>query len=460
MEDNPIPVKDQHLTRRKLRRFLEKQHSLQEENEILLHLIAVCPGCRSAGGPLFDLFENGLLHGDFSSLDVDLELSRAEAPALWEKLQGFSFEKQKGLMRDVKRFRSWGLCELLCYESERLAASDATKAVQTAELAVLASSRLKEHEPAETLWLFQLRAFAWAHLGNARRVLGELRSAEDAFAKSDAWWEAASSMGNVLGYDARLFDLKASLRISQRRLPSALFLLDQALQISQEREDGQTGRLLIKKAKTLEEMGDLDRAIELLQRAEPFIEPERNSRLELCLRHNVMDLLSKAGRFQEAAALLPEVARLSESLGNQLDAVRLRWSRGRIAAGLGNTPEALRDLEEAREEFSRRNIGYDTALVTLELAALHAQEGRTEDVKVLAGEMLPIFQAQDVPREAVAALAFFVQAAERGTFTAELAGRLVAFLQQARYTPNLWFSETERANTGGEDEGGSDGSAR
>lgn len=459
MEDNPIPVKDQHLTRRKLRRFLEKQHSLQEENEILLHLIAVCPGCHAAGGPLLDLFENGRLQGDFSSLDVDLELSRAEAPALWEKLQGFSFEKQKGLMRDVKRFRSWGLCELLCYESERLAACDVTKAVQAAELAVLGSGRLKEHEPAEKLWLFQLRAFAWAHLGNARRVLGELRSAEDAFAKSDEWWQAAASMGNVLGYDARLLDLKASLQRDQRRLPSALFLLDQALQISQERRDGQTGRLLIKKAKTLEEMGDLDRAIELLREAEPLIaggEP----RLELCLQHNHLWLLTTAGRHAEAEQMLSEVARLSESLGNELDAVRLTWARGRIAAGLGNTPEALRHLEEARGEFSRRNISYDTALVTLELAALRAREGRTEDVKVLAWEMLPIFQAQDVPREAVAALAFFVQAAERETFTAEFAERLVAFLRQARYTPNLWFSETQRADTGGEDEEGSGGGAR
>src|SRR5947209_7148806 len=334
MQDNPIPEDGQDPTCRKLRRFLEKHPSMQEENESLLHVIAVCPGCRSAGGPLLELFENGLLHSEFSSLDVDLELSRAEAPALWEKLKGFSFEKQKGLMRDVKRFRSWGLCEFLCHESERLAACDATKAVQAAELAVLGSARLKEHEPAEKLWLFQLRAFAWGHLGNARRVLGELRSAEDAFAKSDEWWEAAASMGNVLGYEARLLDLKASLRRSQRRLPSALALIDRALEIDHVGNSGQTGRLLIKKAKIFEELGDIEQAITLLQEAEPFVEPERNHRLELCLRHNLMDLLSKAGRFQDDADLLPEVTRLSESLGNRLDAVRLKWTRGRIAAGL------------------------------------------------------------------------------------------------------------------------------
>jgi tetratricopeptide (TPR) repeat protein len=452
-------VKSQHLTRRRLRRFLEKQHSPEEENEILLHLLAVCPGCRAAGGPLLDLVEKGVLQPAFSSLDVDLELSRAAAPALWEQLKSVSSDLRKNLVQTAKRFRSWGLCEFLCQESVRLATSDVAMAVHLAELAVLISSWLKEHQPAEELWLFQLRAFAWAHLGNARRVLGELPSAEDAFARSDEWWEAAASMGDVLKYEARMLDLMASLRTSQRRLPSALALLERALEVSEGGDKAQIGRLLIKKAKIYEEMGDLGKAVTLLQEAEPFVEPERDPRLELCLRHNLLDTLSKAGRFQDAAALLPEVARLSESLGNPLDAVRLLWSRGRIAAGLGQAAEAIRLLKEVREEFSRRNISYDTALVNLELAALHAREGRTPEVKALAWETLPIFQAQDVPREAVAALAFFVQAAERETLTAELADQLVAFLRQARYTPGLWFAAAKPAEKGGEDEGESAGPA-
>ena len=121
---------------------------------------------------------------------------------------------------------------------------------------------------------------------------------------------------------------------------------------------------------------------------------------------------------------------------------------------------AIRYLEEVREEFSRRNVSYDTALVNLELAALHAREGRPKEVKALAWETLSIFQAQDVPREAVAALAFFVQAAERETLTAELADQLVAFLRLARYTPGLWFAEARSAEKGGEIEGEDAGPAR
>ncbi|HEX4959849.1 MAG TPA: hypothetical protein VF173_03350 [Thermoanaerobaculia bacterium] len=458
MKDRPKPVKDQHLTRKKLRRFLEKHHSLKEENEILLHLLAVCPECQAAAEPLLELYENGRLQSEFSSLEVDLEVSRAEAPGLWRLLQDFPFHLRKPVMEKMNGFRSWGLCEYLCHESIRLAAGNAALAEHVADLAVHVSSLLGDHEPAEELWLFQLRAYALAHLGNARRVQGELRSAEEAFARSCEWWKAAESMGDVLGYEVRLLDLEASLRRDQRRLPSALALLRRALELTPLEEKEQICRLLIKQAKTYEEMGKLEKAMSVLRGAEsPFSAGE--PRLELCVRHNLMDLLSKVGRFQDAEALLPEVTRLSESLGNPLDAVRLLWSRGRIAAGLGQTAEAVRLLEEVRGEFLRRNISYDTALVTLELAALHAWEGHVPEVKALAWETLTILQAQDVPREAVAALGFFVQAAEKEAFTADLANRLIAFLREARHTPGLWFNETLQTDSGGDDEEGSTGVA-
>ena len=52
------------------------------------------------------------------------------------------------------------------------------------------------------------------------------------------------------------------------------------------------------------------------------------------------------------------------------------------------------------------------ALVSLELSAVYARQGRTADVKRLAAEMLPIFQSCEVHREALAALIVFQKAAE------------------------------------------------
>lgn len=86
------------------------------------------------------------------------------------------------------------------------------------------------------------------------------------------------------------------------------------------------GRLLIEKAKVFEERNELDVAVATLEEAQPHVNPEREPRLWLCLRHNLLDYLSKIGRFREAEEMLPEVKRLS---CKELDRVRKFQSGGR-----------------------------------------------------------------------------------------------------------------------------------
>jgi tetratricopeptide (TPR) repeat protein len=415
------------------------------QKDVLLHLLAACPECGRVGAHLLEAARAGLLPRDYSALEAELARSRAGAAALWKRLERLSFEKQLGVVREMDRFLSWGLCELLCRMSREAAPQDATRAVERAELALLVAERLRPGQPAEEEWLLGLRALAWAHLGNARRVLGELRGAAEAFARSAELWEKAEKeTGDPLGYGPVILDLEGSLRRGQRRFAEALDLLDRVV-VAYRDGDPETrdlhlaGRALIKKAYTLDQMGEPGRALEVLREAAPLVDPARDPRLPLCLRHNILDTLSKIGRFQEARELLPEVAALSREIGNALDLARLRWAEARIAAGLGEAAGAEEAFEEVRRELLAQGIGYDAALVSLELAALYAGQGRTEEMKELAGEMLPIFQAADVHREALAALAVFQQAAAREAATLDLVKEVAAFLERARHDPGLRF---------------------
>jgi hypothetical protein len=65
----------------------------------------------------------------------------------------------------------------------------------------------------------------------------------------------------------------------------------------------------------------------------------------------------------------------------------------------------------------------------------------TAEVKRLARQMIPIFQAQDVHREALAALALFRKAARREEVTVEQLLRLVKYLQEARNDPGMGLGE-------------------
>lgn len=372
--------------------------------------------------------------------------SREKAPELWAELKPYRFEDQYQLVRAHRRFVTWGLCELFCKESVRLAVIDPTRAVESAELAVLISDLLKEEDHERAFCLYQLRGYAWAHDGNARRVVGDLRNADESFSIADAWWEAGEAeLGDALGYEPVILDHKASLRIAQRRFGEAFQVLDRLFAIHargerpEHRDAHLAGRALVKKALALDEMGESEMAIHLLHQAEDLVDAQRDPRLLLILRHNLVWELTQVERFGEAQELLPEVQALCNELGNPMDLLRLRWTEGRIFAGQGQTRQAIETFQRLRQDFAGRGIAYDAALVTLELTALHAKEGQFEEVKELSLEMAEIFRAHDVHREGLAALLFFQKAAERERATAKLAREIAAFLEKLRVDPALRF---------------------
>ena len=273
-----------------------------------------------------------------------------------------------------------------------------------------------------------LEGRSWAHVGNALRVGSDLPGAGEAFLTSRRLYAAGADPAGLLD-PSRVLDLEASLRRDQRLLPQALALLEEAAKACPYPQG--VARILVKKGKTLEELGEYERAIATLQEAAPLIDGELEPLLLFAQRFNVPVNLCFLGRHAEAEAMLPEVRELAERRGNDLGLVRLRWLEGRIAAGQGRIEEALAAFWQVREEFIARPIAYDAALVTLELAVLLADLGRTREVKRLARETAPIFKAQGVRREALATLKLFCQAAQKETLTAALARKFLADLRRA-----------------------------
>jgi hypothetical protein len=76
-------------------------------------------------------------------------------------------------------------------------------------------------------------------------------------------------------------------------------------------------------------------------------------------------------------------------------------------------------------------------MVSPNLTEMYLKEGRTADVQRLAGEMVAIFAAKDVHREATAALLLFQEAARREEVSAGLIRELALYLEAARVDPRL-----------------------
>jgi tetratricopeptide (TPR) repeat protein len=222
--------------------------------------------------------------------------------------------------------------------------------------------------------------------------------------------------------------------MAQRRFPEAIELLDRAVALflegqPEQRDSHLAGRSLISKAYVLIEMGQSEPALQALRKANGLIDPERDPRLLLCIRHNLVDNLSKMGRHQEAADLLPELRALAAAQGSTLDRLRLTWVEGRVAAGLGEHEEARRLLSEVRQSFLLDGNIYEAALATLDLVVPYLEEGRTAEARDLADEMVAVFREHDVSREALAALIVFQEAARRESATSGLAREVAASLR-------------------------------
>ena len=167
--------------------------------------------------------------------------------------------------------------------------------------------------------------------------------------------------------------------------------------------------------------------------------PSADDRLVVCAHHSLVTALVDADLVAEAMSHFQEISSIYERHGDFSTQTRRLWLEGRLMVQLGREEEAIKSLTAARRAFLERGIGYDAALVSLELAALHLGRGEAEAVKRLAEEMLPIFRSRDVHREAMAALLLFQQAARNEALSRELLTALSSYLRRARRDSRLRF---------------------
>lgn len=415
-------MQDSHLSLETIAQWLTGDLLFEDLTGVVIpHFLACCPVCDARYQEVQRL-KKMVDHWDE-------RIAVFEGPRAPELLQGLMqkpFDEQIALVEDDPEYQSWGFCQILLKTSRETAFEDPTTAVNLAELAVTVAQSLgTAYDPC---WVADLQARSYAYLGNARRILGELRSAETAFREAES--RLRDSTGNPI-VQAELLGMKGSLRCDQRRFAEALKLITEAFALYREHGDVRGVALsYLKQAKVLEESGELPAALSLLREAVADIDSAVEPQLSLYARFNLTVCLVLAGRFEDAAELLPELRRACEQLAKPLDLVRLRWLSAKIAFGLGRTAEVETVFREVQKEFLSKEMGYETALVSLDLAILYIQEQRTAELKRLAVEIMPIFEARNVHREALATLVVFQRACEQERLTIQLATQLAAALRR------------------------------
>lgn len=438
-----------HPSPAQLNRFLSGQMSGSEAAPVVAHLLTRCELCREQMAPLaaavfargtpperpvwegaqydFPIFRAFATARRFAeTLAEERRESREERP-LREVPPPVPLSRYERAVRDELR------CHTLLERSRSLRQSDPEGMVLNASLAVTIAGQIVPGHALDRAALADLQARAWAELGNARRVADDLAGSEAALASALEHAGQGTGEPRLL---ALLMDLTASLYVDQRRFTEAVRLLDCTHSVHHSLgEPHQAGRALISKGIATGYALDSEGAVRLLGQGLGLIDAERDPKLVLAGVHSLLYFLVESGRLSEASRLLELGRPLYAAQGGRLDELKARWLEGLIAAGLGDEAGAERALGEVRHGFADAGLPYDAALASLALAEVWLRGGRTREIKRLVAEMLSVFRARKIRREAIAALLMLQEALEQEGATVALLRDVAAELARLEREP-------------------------
>jgi len=364
---------------------------------------------------------------------AEAEMRRAEA--LFDELITHPVPRREVLVRNSERFRSLALAQKILGASRETSFDDAREGEALAALALAILDTADAGLYGRRL-LDDLRARGLAYLGNALRLANDLDGADRAFSEGLGFIEQTSDPAEEAGF----LHLYASLRKHQRRFDEAAGLLQQAAVLYEEVGDSEKlARVLTTLGSQYLDQGSAQQAEEALTEALRHVDPLSDPRTALYIQHNLTLCLAESDRYLEAQRVFRNTQPLYDRFPDRVTRLRARWLEGILAAGTGRHERAEELIAAVQEEFLEQGLPYDAALAGLERAALYAKLGRHGDVRKLAAELAPVFFSYRLERDAIAAIAFFVQAAERDRATLETIRKVSSFLKRVRLDPTARF---------------------
>lgn len=430
--------------------FVRGELSGPERRDVLRHLLAGCRQCRQKASemaaPLFEVAARKPPAGGIEAYDAPLRrVARAFSGIAFEPrataarpMGASSASAGAGAVPDRRaaagtrrrstvvapeeirsRAQSW------LARARTLRYADPERMRAAASLATLLAERIP-HNAFPPGVVADLSALAWAELANGRRLVGDHQGAERAFSRAIHWIDRGSGDLQPL---AEIAELVASLEIDARRFAPAERLLDRiVIAYRALGEPHFAGRTMIRRGVMLGYRGEGTAAVRQIVEGHGLLDPGRDPRLALVAVHGLVSRLADAGRFELAAEVLRDGAPLYEAYAEPIDRIKISWTRGRIEIGMGRVEKGEKFLREGEQGFRDRGMPYFAALVSLDLAALHLKEGRTQEVARSIENLLAEFRALGIRREAIACLLIIQRAIAAKRATEKLVTRVASRL--------------------------------
>ncbi len=432
-----------HPSNEDLNLFLSRPANTARNGRVVRHLLAECPACREQlhriGWPedrlerllrisspnLGDLESAGLGPSAIPSYDTAFSKAEQSLAAFFTPVRPLEEAPERllaelGSLSPKEQIRRAGsdprfaLPQLVHFLSDRSHARRyhaPEEMLQLADVARAAAEACTAENAGGALRLADLQALAWGHYGNALRVGGRLREAEEALTRAATLREAGTGDPPLR---ATLLEKLASLSTFQRRFEASISFAEAAGQIY--RDLGETHMLasaLVQKAIATLYSGDTETALDILNCAIPLIDHEGDPHLLLAACHNLVHCYVGLDRPEQALSIYTETRELYKEFSDSLIQLRMGWQEGTLLRDLGHLREAESSLLQARSGFMERGLMYEVAVISLDLAALYVKLRSAEEVRQTVVAAVPIFRALGVDRDALASLLQLQQVADQ-----------------------------------------------
>jgi len=319
-------------------------------------------------------------------------------------------------------------CRLYLERCEAIRFEDPKAGLRAVRIAPELAIRVPQHQCRDERGWCSLQLDALGVTGSAYRAVADLDFAEKTFLVATELF--ADRAGDLAC--ARLMQRMAYLRAAQRRFEEADELVEEAIGVYQRRgERHLLGCALVDRGVIYGRSKRFELAVRDLLEALDLLEEKRDSRYHYSAIHNLTHALLNVESVdpREAMTWLRRAQELNHQPETSLSRVKLLWIEGEALARLGRFREAEEALTLAYHRLLEHGAILDAALAGIELAEICFQEGRTNEVRRLAGELFPLFQALRNDQDAFDALKLFHRAALAETLTAEVFARVKSVLK-------------------------------
>jgi tetratricopeptide (TPR) repeat protein len=446
---------EEHPTSDDLDKFLRstsQSGSAVRNTRILRHLLVDCPVCRQhlckmgwESSRLDQLMNipSGEGAGERSECSYDSAFTKAErataallirekplAPPpeeLFAELLSSSENQQIRRVSDDRRFAMPQMIKYLVDRSHAARYREPEVMLHLSRLAQLAAEGSSITETGSDLRLADLRTRAWGQLGNALRLNGHSRDAEEAFATAQGYRKQGTGDPALRAW---LLEKITSLRIFQGQFDKAIALSEEAGQIY--RDLGETHLLastMVQKAIACLYSGETEGGVQTLNRALPLMDHEEDPHLLLAACHNLLRAYIDLGQPEQALLLYMEIRTLYQEFNDPMILLRASWQEGQLLRDLGHFQGAEATLLRARKGFLEKSLAYEVAAISLDLAFVYVKLGMVEEVKSTVVTAIPIFRSLGVSREILASLLQLQQVADQEHQALELIRALNARIQ-------------------------------